>query len=222
MKRINGQKPGFKELAIKVLLWISCAKRLLTTSELQHAVAIKVSKSKFDQGDLPQIGDMVSVCAGLVDIDKESNIIRLVHYTAQEYFELKQKYWFPKAETHITKACITYLSFDTFESGFCPTDKEFEAQLQLYPFYDYAARNWGHHARVASTGVEKLILGLLESETKGSASSQAIFASRQRSWNPDYSQRVPRQITGAHLAAYFWTEVIDHGLTRERMWSKGL
>ena len=203
MKRINGQKPGFKELAMKVLLWITCAKRLLTTSELQHAVAIKVSKSKLDQGDLPQIGDMVSVCAGLVDIDKESNIIRLVHYTAQEYFEQKRKDWFPKTETHIAKACITYLSFDTFESGFCPTDEEFEARLQLYPLYDYAARNWGHHARAASTEVEKLILGLLESETKKSAASQAIFASKRQRWYFDYSQRVPRQMTGVHLAAYF-------------------
>jgi ankyrin repeat protein len=203
MKRVNGQKPGFKELAMKVLLWITCAKRLLTTSELQHAVAIKFSKSKLDQGDLPQIGDMVSVCAGLVDIDKKSNIIRLVHYTAQEYFEQKQKELFPKAGTQITKACITYLSFDTFEFGFCPTDEEFEARLQLYPLYDYIARNWGHHARTASTEVEKLILGLLESETKKSAASQALFAPRKGSLGSHYSQIVPRQMTGVHLAAYF-------------------
>jgi hypothetical protein len=33
---------------------------------------------------------MVSVCAGLVTIDEESNIIRLVHHTTQEYFERSQ------------------------------------------------------------------------------------------------------------------------------------
>ena len=30
---------------------------------------------------------LVSVCAGLVTIDRESNIIRLVHYTTEEFFE---------------------------------------------------------------------------------------------------------------------------------------
>jgi hypothetical protein len=33
---------------------------------------------------------------GLVTVDKQSNIIRLVHYTAQEYFERNQSTWFPK------------------------------------------------------------------------------------------------------------------------------
>jgi hypothetical protein len=34
MERINGQQPGFRRLAEKVLSWITCAKRPLTTSEL--------------------------------------------------------------------------------------------------------------------------------------------------------------------------------------------
>ena len=69
-----------------------------------------------------------------------------------------------------------------FETGFCPTDEEFEARLQLNPLYDYAARNWGHHARAASTEVEQLILDFLESEAKVSASSQAMMASRKLFW----------------------------------------
>jgi ankyrin repeat protein len=48
-----------------------------------------------------------------------------------------------------------------------------------------------------------LILGFLESEAKVSASSQVLIASRLYSDNSDYSQRVPRQMTGVHLAAYF-------------------
>ena len=38
---------------------------------------------------------MVSVCAGLVTVDEESDIIRLVHYTTQEFFERTQNIWFP-------------------------------------------------------------------------------------------------------------------------------
>ena len=207
MERIDGQKSGFRLLAKKVLSWITCAKRSLTASELQHALAVKPGDSELDKENLRDIEDMVSVCAGLVTVDEESNIIRLVHYTTQEYFERTQKDWFPNAEINITITCVTYLSFYTFESGFCQTDEEFEERLQLNPLYGYAAQNWGHHARAASLGVEQSILDLLGSETKVSASSQALIASRLDSYDHSYSQRVPRQMTGVHLAAYF-------GLTR--------
>ena len=87
MDRIEGQRYNQKELAKEVLSWITCAKRPLTTSELQHALATQVGDSKLDKDNLSDVEDIVSVCAGLVTIDDESGIIRLVHYTTQEYFE---------------------------------------------------------------------------------------------------------------------------------------
>ena len=79
--------PGFRLLGRNILSWIICAKRPLTTYELQYALAVKAGDSKLDKDNLREIEDMVSVCAGLVTIDKDSNIVRLVHYTTQEYFE---------------------------------------------------------------------------------------------------------------------------------------
>ena len=143
---------------------------------------------------------MVSVCAGLVTFDKETNIVRLVYYTTQEYFKRTQDQWFPNAENYIIAICVTYLSFSVFESGFCQTDNEFEERLRLNPLYDYAACNWGYHARTASAEVEQLIIRLLESGAKVSSSSQAMMASRGYF---DYSQELPRRMTGVHLAAHF-------------------
>jgi ankyrin repeat protein len=51
--------------------------------------------------------------------------------------------------------------------------------------------------------VEQLVLALLESEAKASASSQVMMSSRHYPSGSGYSQRVPRQMTGVHLAAYF-------------------
>ena len=133
MERISGQKQGFQLLANKVLLWITCAKRPLTTTELQHAIAVEVNDAELDKDNLPEIEDIVSVCAGLVTIDEESNIIRLVHYTTQEYFERTQKRWFLDAETKITETCVTYLSFNIFNTGFCATDEQFETRLRENP-----------------------------------------------------------------------------------------
>ena len=200
MERIECQVADSQELAKQVLSWIICAKRPLTTLELRHALAVEIGESELDEENLPEIEDMVSVCAGLAIVDEESDIIRLVHYTTQEYFERTQMSWFPNAQTDITKTCVTYLLLNAFETGICPTDMEFWARLRSNVLYDYAARNWGHHARAAAAEVEKLILDLLENEAKASGSSQAMMVSGRYS---NHSQTIPRQMTGVHLAAYF-------------------
>ncbi|KFY03637.1 hypothetical protein O988_01345, partial [Pseudogymnoascus sp. VKM F-3808] len=132
-------------------------------------------------------------------------IIRLVHYTAQEYFERKQKDWFPEGETDIANTCVTYLSFDSFKSGLCPTDEEFEARLRENAMYDYAARNWGHHARKASL-TSQVMMEFLESDSKVEASIQALMATKRHLSHAYYSQEVPRDITGSHLAAHLGLE----------------
>jgi hypothetical protein len=149
---------------------------------------------------IPSIEIVGSICAGLVAVDIQSDVVRLVHYTTQEYFQ--QTSWFPNAEADITRTCVTYLSFDAFKTGFCSTDKEFEERLQLSVLYDYAARNWGHHARAAAKETQQLILDFLESEAKVSSSSQAMMISKDILYN-GYSGKVLRQMTGLHLAAYF-------------------
>jgi Ankyrin repeats (3 copies) len=201
MERINGQKSGLRELAKQVLSWITCAKRPLTTSELQHALAVEVGEPELDKDNILHIEDVVSVCAGLVTVDEGSGIIRLVHYTTQEYFKRTQKRWFPDVETDITKICVTYLSFNIFDSGFCQTDKEFEERLRSNQLYDYAAHNWGHHAREASTDMRLSIQHFLENTQKVTSCTQATMASR--SSGSGYSQRVPKKFVSVHLAAYF-------------------
>ena len=202
MERINGQQAGFRLLAINVLLWITCAQRPLTTSELQHALAVEIGEPQLDNDNLPEIEDIVSVCAGLVTVDEESRIIRLVHYTTQEYFDQTQSRWFPNAHTNITIICVSYLSFDEFGSGKCQNDEEFEQRLQLNKLYDYATHNWGHHAREAST-VTLEVISFLERKAQVEASSQGLLAKKMYSSDTGYSQRFTKDMIGLHFAAYF-------------------
>ncbi|XTI89039.1 hypothetical protein V2W45_1399781 [Cenococcum geophilum] len=203
MEQINGQVKDQEELAKQVLWWITCAKRPLTTSELQHALAVEIGESQLDEDNLPQVEDMISVCAGLATVDEESNIIRLVHYTTQEYFERTQSRWFPNANGDIARICLTYPSFDTFNSGFCSTDVEFEERLRSNALYNYSALYWGYHFRSASLKPEELALGFLQSQEKLSAASQAMRVIKLSSNDACYSQQVPKQVSGVHLAAYF-------------------
>ncbi|KAH0522455.1 hypothetical protein TsFJ059_006295 [Trichoderma semiorbis] len=195
VRRIQDLDSDSKELAWLVLSWITCAKRPLTTEELQHALAVEIGKTELDEENLVEIEDMVSVCAGLVTIDEESKIIRLVHYTTQEYFERTQNRWFPTAQTGVTTVCVTYLSFSAFETGPSKTNQEFKKRLQLFPFYGYAARNWGHHAPKDEAIQE--VIEFLESRAKVEASSQALMFTER------FGIDIPERMTGLHLAGFF-------------------
>ena len=205
MIRIEGQMSDQEELAKQVLSWITCANRPLTTLELQHALAVEMDESELDEENLPEIEHMVSVCAGLVTVDEESHVIRLVHYTTQEYFERMQSRWFPNAETNITATCIAYLSFNVFTTRFCQTNK-FTERLWLNPFLDYASRNWGHHARKISNlkqGLGQAIVDFLENEDLVNASVQGFFDTEDSFFNMNYVKETAGQMTSFDLVVYF-------------------
>ncbi|KAH7120600.1 ankyrin repeat-containing domain protein [Dactylonectria macrodidyma] len=215
MERIEGQVSDQEELAKQILAYIICAKRRLTVVELQDMLAVEVGETELDKENIPEIEDMILVCAGLVTVEEESGIVRLVHYTTQNYFERTWSSWFPTTETDLTTICATYLSFGIFGSGFCENYDAYEKRLQSHPFYEYAAQNWGYHAREAAPSQE--VLRFLENSAKVESSSQALMARKLDEWPLAHSPRMPRQITGLHLAAYFGVEyaarhLLDKGI----------
>ena len=206
MARIRGQLKDQEELAKQVLSWIVCAKRPLKTVELQHALGIEVGTPKLDLDNLPEIEDIISVCIGLVTVDEESDIIRLVHYTTQEYFEREQERWFPEAEYSITKSCITYLSFDVFGSGFCQTDDEFEERLRINKLYDYATHHSDDHAHGAPELRQEMI-DFLQAQKKVESACQAMLAIKYHSEHQNYSAK-GQGMTGLHLAAFLGVNIV--------------
>ncbi|GAB1198163.1 hypothetical protein APSETT444_007471 [Aspergillus pseudonomiae] len=161
MERIRGQAPEHQELANRVLTWIACARRSLTLSELQHGLAVEFNAPELDKDNVPDIGQAVSVCAGLVVVDGNSDAIRLVHYTTQEYFERTYKEWLHQGHTDITKACLTYLSFRDFDDDYLLTSLRLIMRVWSHPLYDYAAVKWGYHAREAYMEEDKIVLDFI-------------------------------------------------------------
>ncbi|CAG9982523.1 unnamed protein product [Clonostachys byssicola] len=211
MDRIRMQPPGFQQLATKVLTWIIFARRQLTILELQHALAVSVGDEELDEDNMRDIKDIVSVCLGLVTVDEQSGIVRLVHYTTQEYFEQTKTRLFPNAEIELATICVTYISFRTFEAGLCETKAELRDRLLSNPVYNYAAENWDHHARFAATSIPG-IKQFLSNNALLNASSQALLHDRWLSdslfddtaftdWSS--SQDLTIGTTLIHLAAYF-------------------
>ncbi len=111
----------------------------------------KFAQRNFDEDGVCSEEDLVSLCAGLVTVDRKSEIIRLVHHTAQEYFDRARSQTFPTMQIEIASVCITYLEFDDLVSDKYTLGNEYikvsNEMRSKYPFLVYAGKYWGHHAR---------------------------------------------------------------------------
>ena len=184
-----------------MISWITCAKRQLEVNELRHALAVEIGERQVDEDNLLEADDMVSVCAGLVTVDQETEVIRLVHYTTQDYFQRNLPQRVPDIEAVMTNTCLTYLCFEAFDAGCCTSNDAFKARAHDYAFLRYAADLWGEHALEApEEAVETLALGLLEDEVKVECAVQVQTVSSPKWFN---SQNFPKRRTGMHLVASF-------------------
>jgi hypothetical protein len=78
MNRIAQQSKDDEALAKRVLMWITYAVRPLSFMELRHAVSTLPGMTNIDSESLVQEQLLTSVCAGLVAVDGEGNIVRLI------------------------------------------------------------------------------------------------------------------------------------------------
>ncbi|KAJ7202002.1 hypothetical protein B0H12DRAFT_1287053, partial [Mycena haematopus] len=111
MQRIDAQIEEDQKTAHSTITWVANAKRPLTIEELRVALAIEPGMRQLNEENLMDIDLILSVCAGLVIVDKESSIVRLVHYTTQEYLDSIQALVFPNAQIEITQTLLTLLAF---------------------------------------------------------------------------------------------------------------
>ncbi|KAJ5604952.1 hypothetical protein N7510_010106 [Penicillium lagena] len=200
LDRIRSQSPGNVSKANEVLSWIVCASRPLRPLELQQGISIIPGKTEFDEDDLTNLDDLLSLCAGLVVIDEQTDCIRLAHYTAQEYFGNNWAYFFPDAHLQLSTKCISYLSLNVFRTEPPASLSEYLARNNEYLLYSYSAENWGHHARLAYNEIEDLVHAFLKGKFTLRISLQAL---REDRLFPIYSRTVLNKVSVIHAAAWF-------------------
>jgi len=126
---------------------------------------------------------LTSLCARLVFIEEESNLVRLVHYTTEEFFQRCRTTRFPRAHKSIALHCITYLSYDVFAEELCVDETTMSLRGAIHSLLFYAAKNWGHHVRVAP---EKFVVEQVLELFKRPSVAQSAFQALQ---HPEYSYR---------------------------------
>lgn len=191
VERIRNQAPGEVEKAIKVLAWICFSTRPLEPIELQHAVAVELAESEFDNKNITGLDDLVSLCAGLVAVDEKTNVIRLSHYTTQEYFEKQWLQHFPDMQYQIAATCISCISWASSRYNLCTySTSKFHSK---FPLARYAIKNWEYHAREGYPETKEFIGKIFQN-------SKALECVMRIGLRPMIPSVFPLQI---HFAAFF-------------------
>ena len=165
LDRIERQESDHRSLALRILGWLTHASRPMKVQELRHAFAVRTGDKTINTRALDMEDLFVTSCHGLVSIEKETQIIRFVHHTAQQYLENNRLTLFPGMHAEILRTSLNYLSFTEFGRGRYIFES-FDAykvnkvangkriakrrflpnRLSEFPFLHYAASSWGWHA----------------------------------------------------------------------------
>jgi hypothetical protein len=198
MERIQNQPADYAEIAKKALEWITFAFRPLRIDELRHALAIKPGIIEIDESDLIDQEDIISFCAGMVTID-DGGVVRLIHYTAQEYLQSIRGSRFPDAEIKIARGCLAYIDLDIFGKP-CADNRLLAERIGSYMLISYAVQYWANHIKR---------LGDKESEME-----DAVFGvSKEKRWHMDQVDRYNE------LGAEYWRRYILPGASALDLWS---
>lgn len=212
--RICSQNEECVKLALRVLCWLSHATMPLEIRQLQHGLAVMdldKDESEVEDEALPDVELMLSVCAGLVRVDNESNTTQLVHYTTQEYLDQSdiRNTYFPTGHVDIANACLKYLLLDAFADGPAVSDGDgrdtpMDDRLEQHALLAYAACSWGYHVRECKEKMDQdLLKAFLEDSQRVTAAEQAqTYSTESRSAPEGFSEYcMTRDLTGLHLAA---------------------
>ncbi|KAF4340163.1 TPR repeat [Fusarium beomiforme] len=129
-----------RALAHRVLSWLLCAGRALSTTELVAAVSVDSNGAYTKMS----VSDIIRVCYTLVVLDRESNIVRLAHLSVQEFLESHEDFALELRHKIVAERClIACLQVNTGSEGLAKANNL---------LYEYAAVYWAMHCRESRHG----------------------------------------------------------------------
>ncbi|OAL55039.1 hypothetical protein IQ07DRAFT_531702, partial [Pyrenochaeta sp. DS3sAY3a] len=214
-ERMERQTKDSLLLAKQTLSWITLAERPMTSTELQHALAVEQG-IPFDAENIIEIEDILSVCAGLVVLDPATQILRFLHFTAQTYFENLLPTWYPTGDIEIPRTCISYLLDNDFAHAQAVFRVDPQAALTNYRLLDFTCRFWGLYARNSMSALSlELPLELVRNPEKVAICVQVSL--RPTHLTEDW-MNVPENVTGLHLSCSLGLDVITERLLDENLY----
>lgn len=216
LNRIRSQAKSDSALGIKILQWLSRSKRPLMVNELRHALAVEWvdgddPPTVFDSNNVLDPESLLDVCGGLVFIEPTSQIIKLAHFTLEEYFR-NTTTALPDGDLEISRTCVAYLCFDAVVAAikksawtlhgmdYSKYRNELDNLSRRFPFLVYACCYWGDHVRelrLIKTELETHCLRILKCETL--AAAICLIMSRERHEPLKLALEPNEEVTGMHV-----------------------
>ncbi|KAI0142654.1 hypothetical protein GGR57DRAFT_486108 [Xylariaceae sp. FL1272] len=145
--RIQSLPSSRCRLGLHALMWVSHAKRPLTSHELVEVLAVRLNQTKANRKYQPTVRMMLECCQGFLVVDAGTPIIRPAHYSIQEYLVKKIQFLFPDSMQQMASICLQYLMFSDFAEGPWKLKEDIERQIGTWHFLRYASRYWDKHVQ---------------------------------------------------------------------------
>ncbi|MCJ1413979.1 hypothetical protein MMC32_000304 [Xylographa parallela] len=217
LDRIEDQGKSDVELAKRTLYWLVLVHRPLSVSELRQALAVEPKETEFDPENETELSILFRVTSGLITADGDQGAVRVVHRTAQEYFEDNWKELFPKAQIDIATTILTYLNFDAFAKPVegDNEDVEVDKRLKKFSFLAYASTYWGEHVQAVldATETQTAVVDFLNDPTRLASIIQAAWQIGSKSQTAA-SWDVRAGINGLHVCAWYGLDFALTALTK--------
>jgi hypothetical protein len=153
--------------ACRILGWIFHAQRLMTMGELQHALAIKIGVPSFQSHLIPDPSEIIRVCAGLISLDENRNLVIFSHETVKPFLRENKLQDLP-SHLDLAKACLTFFQLPVFAN---PADR-YDPTMECFKFGTYAAKFLNTHSLLyfehseRDAGLEEGIVETFNSKTR--------------------------------------------------------
>ncbi|KAL1641063.1 hypothetical protein SLS58_006335 [Diplodia intermedia] len=213
LERIEAQPKDKRELAHRLIRWITHSHRRLKAAEVMHAFAVDEDEDEdeIDPENCPPLTMLLKVCAGLVTENSKDGTIGMVHTSAYEFFRSHYSNEYASIQVDIAKTSLLYLSSQEMRAGACENLESLDKRLQKLPFLPYAARYWGKHIEIPDLEEQltSSIMTLIDDEALRSSSFQ-VLQNRHGLKSPGVAEATfemtPRDQQPLHIAAYWGLE----------------
>ena len=207
LERIKGQPVGKSKLGMAALMWISRSERPMSANELCDALGVQIGSTDHNPDSIPSMQTLLASCLGLVAVDQAGSVVRLVHFTLQEYLYSCSEI-FQNAYSVMAQVCLVYINFDCIKRL---PPFEFTA-TRTYPFLRHASCYWGHYARNGTTeSVKSLALQFFDG-FDGHISTIFILE------RDDVARILHQGFTELHCVAFLGVDEIAEALLDIRDW----
>ncbi|KAG2006768.1 ankyrin repeat domain-containing protein 50 [Coprinopsis cinerea AmutBmut pab1-1] len=197
ISRIEDQGRRQAQLAKQVLFWLVFSRGTLSLRDLQAALGVNPETYSVEKSRMPDKDSIVDLCCGLVELDRESDVVRLVHFTARDALEPLLLKDFPHPHLFITKALAQRMVDNNLPRCTSVEREAFDALIKREPLLDYAYRHWGTH--------------VLECGDAPDAVNAAMAFLRQCTSFPRVTRGDLDLLKPLHVAAYYGIRIyVDH------------